>query len=78
MSRVRNKIGKMQRMLKFKQSDWMRPYIDFNTQKKTISNNKADKNFFKLMNNSIYDKTMENFKKRIKIRVVKNSQDFMT
>ena len=56
----------------------MRPYIDFNTQKKTISNNKADKNFFKLMNNSIYDKTMENFKKRIKIRVVKNSQDFMT
>ena len=78
MSRVRNKIGKMQRMLKFKQSDWVRPYIDFNTQKKTISNNKADKNFFKLMNNSIYDKTMENFKKRIKIRVVKNSQDFMT
>ena len=78
MSRVRNKIGKMQRMLKFKQSDWMRPYIDFNTQKKTISNNKADKNFFKLMNNSIYDKTMENFKKRIKIRVVKNSRDFMT
>ena len=78
MSRVRNKIGKMQRMLKFKQSDWMRPYIDFNTQKKTISNNKADKNFFKLMNNSIYDKTIENFKKRIKIRVVKNSQDFMT
>ena len=78
MSRVRNKIGKMQRMLKFKQSDWMRPYIDFNIQKKTISNNKADKNFFKLMNNSIYDKTMENFKKRIKIRVVKISQDFMT
>ena len=46
MSRVRNKIGKMQRMLKFKQSDWMRPYIDFNTQKRTISNNEADKNFF--------------------------------
>ena len=55
----------------------MRPYIDFNTQKRTISNNEADKNFFKLMNNSVYGKTMENLRKRIKIRVVKNSQDFI-
>ena len=55
----------------------MRPYIDFNTQKRTISNNEADKNFFKLINNSVYDKTMENLRKRLKIRVVKNSQDFI-
>ena len=54
----------------------MRPYIDFNTQKRTISNNEADKNFFKLMNNSVYGKTMEKLRTRIK-RVVKNSQDFI-
>ena len=53
------------------------PYIDFNTQTRAISNNKADKIFFKLMNNSVYCKTMENLRERIKIRVVKNSQDFI-
>ena len=74
---LNKKLKKIHRIIKFKQSDWMRPYIDFNTQKRTISNNEADKNFFKLMNNSVYGKTMENLRKRIKIRVVKNSQDFI-
>ena len=61
------KLKKIHRILKFKQSDWMSPYIDFNTQKRTISN----KNFFKLMNNSVYSKIMENLRKRMKIRVAK-------
>ena len=50
------KLKKVHRILKFKQSDWMRPYIDFNIQKRTISNNESDKKFFKLMNNSVYGK----------------------
>ena len=71
------KLKKIHRTLKFKQSDCMRSYIDFSTQKRTRSNNEADKNFFKLINNSVYGKTMENLRKRIKIRVVKNSLDFI-
>ena len=71
------KLKKTHRILKFKQSDWMRPYIDFNSQKRTISNNKPDKNFFKSMNNAVYGKTMENIRKRVKIRIIKNKKDFI-
>ena len=65
------KIKKIHRLLKLKQSDWMRPYNDFKTQKGMISNNEAGKNFFTLMNNAAYGKTMENLRKIIKIKVVK-------
>ena len=71
------KIKKIQRILKFKKSDSTKSYIDFNTDKRKESTNESDKNVFKLMNNAVYDKTIQNMRKRIKIRVVKNSQDFI-
>ena len=72
------KLKKLHRVLKFKQKDWMKPYIDFNTQKRKEATNEANKNHFKLSNNAVYGKKkMENMRKRIKIRVVKNVKGFI-
>ena len=71
------KLKKIHRILKFKQEDWMKLYISFNTGKRKESTSDADKNHFKLLNNAAYGKIMENMRKRIKIRIVKNSQDFI-
>ena len=71
------KLKKIHRILKFKQSDWMKPYFGFNTQKWRESDNESDKNFFKLMNNAVYAKTMEHMRKRVNIRIVKYSKDFI-
>ena len=46
----------------------MKPYIDFNTQKRKEATNDADKNLFMLLNYAVYGKTMEDLRKRIKIR----------
>ena len=55
----------------------MRKYIDFNTEKRTNAVNSFEKDFFKLMINSVYGKTMENLQKRINIRLVNNETDFL-
>ena len=70
------KFKKIHRILKFKQNDWMKPYIDFNTKKKK-ANNDPDKNLFKLLNNAVYGKAMENLRKRINIRIVKTEKDIV-
>ena len=65
------------RILEFKQSAWMKPYNDFNTRKRKEATNEADKNLFKLLNSAVYEKTMENMRKRIKIRITINEKDFL-
>ena len=67
----------MHRTLAFKQSAWMKPYIDFNTEKRKEATNKADKNHFKLLNNAGYGKAMDNLRKRIQISIIKKAKDLI-
>ena len=62
------------RVLSFKQRAWMKPFIDFNTQKRAAATNSFEKDFFKLMVNAVYGKSLENVRKRIDFQLVSNEQ----
>ena len=60
-------------ILKFKQSDWLKNILALIQAQKKILSIALKKIFFKLMNNSVYCKTMENVRKRVKVRLVNNT-----
>ena len=59
-----------------KQPDWMKKYIDFNTEKRTNAASSFEKDFFELILDNVYGKIMENLRKRINVRLVNKEKDF--
>jgi hypothetical protein len=68
------RVTKIHRAVRFRQEAWMAPYIQMNTDLRAKASSEFEKDFFKLMNNSVFGKTMENLRKRIRVDLVRGDE----
>ena len=69
-------LNKVHRVIKYKQKAWLKEYIDFNSKQRAQSSNSFDKDFFKLKNNALFGKTMEDVRKRINYKLITDEDKF--
>jgi len=63
-------VDEVHKVMQFTQRRWLAPYIDLNTQKRKAATSSFEKDFYKLLNNSLFGKTMESLRKRIDVKLV--------
>ena len=71
------RLDRIHRVIEFNQLPWLKTYMDFNTQLRMAATDDFEKDFFKLMNNSVFGKMMENIRKHMNIKLVTTEEKYL-